>query len=436
MAQLSRCLGIWDVVLLTIGAVVGSGIFRVPSVVAQHAQTPELILFVWVAGGLIALSGALVFGELGARVPAHGGLYAYLRDAYHPAVGFAFGWMSLIVSSGTAAAALTFATYFQALTGITMQANVIAALALLAITAINCLGCRQGTNSQNILVVLKIAAVASLIGFGLFVHPAYSGASPTPALAARASGAASAMIPVLFAYVGWQSATYLAGEMKNPGTILPLGLFIGVATVAAIYILVNVVSLHALGARGLAASDAPASAILNLALGPIGKQAISLLVVISTLGLICNNLLAKPRLYHAMAEDGTLFDAIAWINPRTRAPVIAILLQGSAALLLTLSGTYENMIVYSTSLNFLFFGLAGIGLFILRSQSVPDRRALFMVPGHPVTTLLFIAAAFGVVIEAYINDPIHSAIGLALVLCGLPVYALSMYRHRRRATIV
>lgn len=436
MARLTRCLGIWDVVLVTVGAVVGSGIFRVPSVVAQHAQTPELIVLVWVAGGLITLSGALVFGELAARVPAHGGLYAYLRDAYHPVVAFAFGWMSLIVSSGTAAAALTFAAYFQTLTGITMQANVVAALALLAITAINCLGCRQGTNTQNILIVLKIAAIASLVGFGFFVHSSHTVSPPAPALMDQAGGAASAMIPVLFAYVGWQSATYLAGEMKNPGAILPLGLSIGVAIVAVIYILVNVVSLHALGAHGLAANDAPASAILNLALGSIGKQAISLLVVVSTLGLICNNLLAKPRLYHAMAEDGTFFDAIAWVNPRTHAPVIAIALQGSAALLLTLSGTYENMIVYSTSLNFLFFGLAGIGLFILRSHAISDQEPSFKVPGHPVTTLLFIAAAFGVVLEAYVNDPIHSAIGLALVLCGLPVYALSMHQHRRRATTV
>lgn len=433
VAKLTRCLRVWDVVLVTVGAIIGSGIFGVPSVVARHAQTPELIIVVWVVGGATALAGAFVFGELAARRPVHGGMYAYLRDAYHPVVAFLFGWMRLM-AAGTAAAALLFAAYFQALTGVTANPNLIAAIAVVAIVTINCLGCRRGSNAQNLLVSLKLAAIAVLIAFGFIAHTPPSGLLHPSALPAGTfAGAAAAMIYVLFAYNGWQTTSFLTGEMKNPAAILPLGIFAGVGIVTILYILVNVVSLHALGATGLAATDAPASAVLNLAMGPIGKMAIALMVMLSTLGLISNTLLAQPRLYHAMAEDGSFFGSLAWVHPRTHAPVMAIAVQAGVVLILTLSGTYERMLVYSTSLNFLFLGLASVGLFILRKHADSGQRIAFTVPGHPVTTLFFIAAAFGVVLAAYISDPRDSAIGLALLLSGLPVYAFSVYRHRHAA---
>jgi APA family basic amino acid/polyamine antiporter len=251
-----RQLDVFDATMLVMGGIVGSGIFMNPSVVARQVHTPFLILGVWVAGGVLALLGAFIWAELATRLPEAGGQYAYLREAYHPSVAFVYGWVLLLVTQtgGMAAVAITFARYFREITGVAWGDSAIAAAALLGLTAINCFGARVGSNVQSALMLTKMAAIAAMvvIGFALGggqLHPLPLLDRPVSAGLLAAIGAA--MVPVAFAYGGWQTATFVAGEMRNPGRDLSRGLVAGVSGVILLYLAVNVVCLKVLGPEGL-----------------------------------------------------------------------------------------------------------------------------------------------------------------------------------------
>ncbi|HKP76439.1 MAG TPA: amino acid permease, partial [Longimicrobiaceae bacterium] len=357
---LARRLGAFDATMIVMGGIVGSGIFVNPHVVAERLHSPLLIVAVWVLGGAIALAGAFVWAELAARRPAVGGQYAYLRDAYHPAVAFVYGWALLLViqTGGMAAVAVTFARYFREVTHVPLGEPVVAALALGLLVAINCVGVRAGSSVQSAFMVLKILAIAALIGAGLFfagrpvdVAPIVYKHPDTPL------NFAAAMTPVMFAYGGWQTASFVAGEMRDPRRDLSRGLVLGVLGVIALYVGVNVACVKALGADGLAANGAPASAVMRAAFGPGGASLIAVGIAISTFGFLSQGMLTAPRVYFAMADDGLFFRGVAWVDPRTRVPVVAIALQGVLALLIALTGTYEQILNYVTSVDFIFFGL-------------------------------------------------------------------------------
>ncbi len=255
VASLLRRLGTIDLALITIGAVIGSGIFRTPSVVAQRAHVPALILACWALGGVVAVIGAFIFAELAARRPLSGGLYAYLRDAYNPGVAFVFGWTLLFIgdTGGTAAAAVLFAGYFEPLTGLHVAPTIVAVVTLALVTAINVLGVRQGGTWQNVLVVLKIGAIGGLIAAGIFAHPNAASAAP---VAFHSGGTllgalGVAMLPVLFSHNGFQGASFITGETRDPERTIPRGLVIGVGTIVVIYLLANIGYLHALDAADL-----------------------------------------------------------------------------------------------------------------------------------------------------------------------------------------
>jgi len=363
--SLSRRLGLFDATMIVMGGIIGSGIFMNPYVVAQYVHTPVLILFAWLIGGGLAIIGAFIFAELGARNPNAGGEYIYLREAYHPVVGFIYGWALLFVvhSGGMAAVALTFARYFIALTGSTIPDWLIASSTLLLLTAINLAGVKQGSNLQSLLMIFKIAAIVMLVVCGLFligeskitVQPLLDRPMSMDLLTALGA----ALIPVVFAYGGWQTSNFIAGEVENPVKNLTRGLLIGTSGVIILYLLVNYVCLHALGAEGLSQSKTPASAVMQLALGDTGALLIGLGITISTLGFLSQSILTGPRVYYAMAQDGLFFKKIGWIHPKTRVPVYAILLQGAVGIIIALSGKYEQILNYVVTADWIWFAFGG-----------------------------------------------------------------------------
>ena len=430
MTTLARRLGAFDAAMIVMGGIIGSGIFINPYVVARQVHTPLAILGAWAAGGAIALLGAFVYAELAALRPEVGGQYAYLRDAWHPAVAFLYGWALLLVvqSGGMAAVAVTFARYTTELTGAPISDGLLATLTLTALTIINCLGVRSGTNTQTALMLLKLVAIVMLILAGAFLAK--------PALAQHAAmhattlgGFAAAMTPVMFAYGGWQTASFMSGELVRPRRDLAIGLLAGVAGVITVYILVNVVCLRALGADGLAATKTPASSVMQLALGERGAMLIAAGIAVSTLGFLSQSMLTAPRVYYAMAEDRLFFRAIAKVHPATRVPIVAIAVQGIVAVIIALSGTYEQILGYVVSVDFLFFGLTGLALFVFRKRA--QERAAFRTPGHPVTTAVFTIACWLVVAGTIARSPLNSAIGFGILFAGLPAY---WFWHSRQRT--
>jgi basic amino acid/polyamine antiporter, APA family len=419
---LARRLGLFDATMLVMGGIVGSGIFINPYVVAQQVHTPARIVGAWIAGGAVALAGALVYAELAARRPEVGGQYAYLRDAFHPAVAFVYGWTLLLVTQtgGMAAVAVTFARYFLEITRSGLSDAWIAALALAGLTVINCLGVRAGSNVQSALMVLKIAAIAALVGAGALLARAVP--ASTAAVHDSVSSFGAAMTPVLFAYGGWQTTSFVAGEMKNSARDLPRALLIGVAGVIALYVSVSWVCVRVLGAEGLAETHTPASAVMRAALGENGARFIALGIAISTLGFLSQGMLTAPRVYFAMAEDGLFFRGVAWIHPRTAAPVAAVVLQGVIAMIIAVSGRYEQILNLVTSVDFILFGMTGISLLVFRARQPASDG--FRTPLHPLTTIFFVLSCFLVVASTIYKYPANSAIGLAILATGIPVYFL------------
>jgi len=429
-AHLVRRLGALDIVLIVIGSVIGSGIFRTPAVVAQRAPDTALILTAWIAGGVIALFGAFVLGELGARRPDDCGMYAYFRDAFHPIVGFAFGWSGLLASysGGVAAAAVLFAGYFITLTGFTIAPAAVAAIALGILAALNSLGVRQGASFQNGMTILKLGAVSAIIIAGFIARP---GVSPQPSVAPAASSAfgqlSIALVPVLFAYAGATVANFMAAETKDAARVLPLGLTAGMIVVAFVYVLVNLACIRVLGVGGLAHTDVPATAVFSDVVGRTGTQIAAIAIALTTLAYMSNRLLTLPRLYHAMAADGLFFRAVAWIDPRTKVPTIAVFLTALVAIVIALSAGYGHILNYVIAVVSAFNGLLGLALFVIRARDrasgLPDGGG-FRVPLHPVSTVVFIAASWGVAIATCVAYPIDGLMGLAIVLSAVPIYLL------------
>ena len=443
-AGLVARLGLFDATMIVMGGIVGSGIFINPSVVARSVHTPALILGAWVLGGVIALAGAFIYAELAARLPAVGGRYAYIREAYHPALAFLYGWVLLLViqTGGMAAVAVTFARYFAELTHVPVPDGVIATLALALLAIINCLGVRPGSTVQSALMVLKILAIAALVAFGTwFIVHAPGTAPAAPAVLDRPvsldllTAMGAAMVPVLFAFGGWQTANFIAEEVREPKRNLPRALLIGVAGVIVLYVTVNWVCVGALGPAGLAATSTPASAVMRLAFGEKGAALIAVGIVVSTLGFLSQSILTAPRVYFAMAADGLFFRSVAKLHPQSRVPVVAIALQAIWAIVIALSGRYEQILSYVVSMDFLFFGLTATCLFVFRRRDALARAREqgqspgYATPGHPVTTALFVAASWLVVINTIYKYPRNTAVGFAILFTGIPVYFL----WRRRA---
>jgi APA family basic amino acid/polyamine antiporter len=429
-SKLVRQIGLFDATMIVMGGIVGAGVFMNPYVVAQRLHSAVLILFAWVVGGVVAILGAFVYAELGDRIPAVGGQYVYLREALHPVAGFLYGWVLLLVvqTGGMAAVTVTFARYFLELTHLQVSERWIAVTTLAVLTLVNCLGVKAGSRFQSVLMVLKIAAIACLVGAGLFLvrkpHPLLHPVLDRPISMDLITAIGAAMVPVLFAYGGWQTTNFIASEIRDPRRNLTRALIIGVSCVIALYVLVNVVCVRVLGARGLAQTNVPASTVMQAVAGEGGARLIALGIAVSTVGFLSQSILTAPRVYFAMAEDGLFFRSVAYVTERTRVPVVAIVLQSVWTAGIALTGKYEQILNFVIPIDFLFFGLSAACLFVFRwrERTVPVEGAGFRVPGHPVTTIAFILACWLVVANTIYKYPRNSLIGVFILLCGLPVY--------------
>jgi APA family basic amino acid/polyamine antiporter len=433
-----RELGRFDTTMVVVGGIIGAGIFINPSIVARRLDSEALVLAAWVTGGAIALTGAFAFAELASLFPRAGGEYVYLREAYHPLVGFLFGWASLLMiqGGGIAAVAITFAQYTLRLAGASPgHATPLAVAALVLIGGVNILGVKPGSRLLNVLVVLKVAALALLIGGGLWISRisvAPSGARPG---AATLVPFGAALVPILFSYGGWQSANVVAEEIREPRRTLPFALVAGTLLVVTIYVLANLVYLKTLGRPGLAATLTPAADAVRQIFGPGADRMIAAAIAISTFGFLDLTLLAPTRIPYAMAADGLFPSALARLHSRFQTPHLAIAFQAVWGIVLVLTATYADLVDSVVFGDWIFFGLTVGAVFLFRSSHPLPQRGpgSFRTPGYPLLPGLFVAAAALAVVSAVVSNPPRAAIGTALLATGVPVYLFYARRARSGA---
>lgn len=442
-----RELSLFDGVMVVAGGIIGSGIFRGPDVVAQRVDTPALIMAAWAVGGAIALVGALCFAELGARRPEAGGGYVYLREAFSPLFGFLYGWKLIFISAtgAIAALAITFADYAINLVGLGEAWSLpIAVGAIVFLSGVNYYGIRFGSLTQNVFTVLKLGALAGLVGTGLWLGAGQLTTAETAAQSVWATESSwgviaafgAALTPVLFAHGGWQHANHVAAEIKRPNRNLPLSLLIGVGIVVGSYLLANYAYLYALGVEGLAASEAPAIDAMEALLGNTGGMLIGIGVMVSVFGILNLIIMAAPRVTQAMAEDDLFFRPFARLHPEYRTPTWAILFQAAWAILLALSGTFGQLLNYVVFGDWILFALIVGTLFVYRhwdatSEGEPDT---FRMIGYPLLPILFIAASMFVVVSTLGSMELRNAlIGSGLLGLGVVVYFGFRWVRRREA---
>jgi APA family basic amino acid/polyamine antiporter len=449
--SLVRRLGVRDGVLVTIGSVIGTGIFLTTADVARALPHPALILLAWVAGGVLTLAGALTYAELGVLFPRAGGQYHYLKEAYGPLWGFLFGWTSFLItmSGGIATLAVGFGEYLgfflpffstkHALFTLpigpfhwTLNGGQLAgALAIVGITAVNCLGLKEGALVQNAVTVVKVASIVGLAALGLFAAPqaAPDYAAPLPSGGLMAAFGV-AMIAVLWSYDGWYGFTFLAGETRNPARSLPWGLVGGTLAITALYVLMNLVYLRAVPVADMAGTGRIGETAAAALFGPWGARIISAAVLVSTFGCLSSTILYAARIYLPMAQDGLFFRSLAVVHPRYLVPVGCLLAQAACALAQVSSGTYEQLYTYVVFALFLFHAATGAAVIVLR-RTRPDAPRPYRTWGYPFVPLAFIATSLAFVVNTLVEKPVESGIGLAIVALGVPAYAF--WRRRLRA---
>jgi APA family basic amino acid/polyamine antiporter len=452
--QLVRGLGAWDGALLTIGAMVGTGIFITTGDIAKVLPYPGLILLVWLAGGLLTLAGALTYAELGVLFPHAGGMYHFLKEAYGPLPGFLFGWASFLVimSGGIAAIAVGFGEYLGSFlpwfstqhvllavpvgswTWTLSGGQVAAAAAIVLLTAINYVGLREGAGVQNLMTVLKVGAVAGFATLGLLVAPkirlSLEALQPSGGVIA-AFGVG--LIAALWGYDGWYGLVLSAGEVRHPERNLPRGLVWGTVAVTAMYVLLNLVYVRALPVSVMASTSRIGETAAAALFGAIGARLVSLVVLVSSFGCLAATILYAARIYLPMAQDGLFFRALADVHPRYRTPGRCLLAQGGWSALLAVSGTFSQLYTYAMFAVTLFHVATGAAVFVLRRKR-PDLPRPYKVWGYPVVPALFILTCGLLVANTLTERPLESLWGLGLVALGLPAYAY--WRRRARAASI
>ncbi len=426
---LPRVLGLWDIVAIVVGGIIGSGIFLVPAAIAWQVGSPMLFLSVWVIGGLLSFFGALAFAELAASFPQAGGAYVYLREAYGPWVAFLFGWtLFLVVDTGSMATlAVAFSSlylpYFFDLSPATEKALAVAMI--VALVTVNYVGVRWGANVQNGLTIIKFGALAGvclvvfLFAEGDVAH--FTSPATEPLSWGLAGSFGVALVAVLWAYKGWEAASYSAGETREPARNLPLGLFIGTLAIIGIYLVTNLAYLYVFPTGTIAVSDRVASDAMSVAIGPVGASIIAVVILISIVGAANQVLLTSPRVYYAMAKDGLFFRHISEVHPRFRTPHLSILAMGAWAIVLSLSGTFQQLFTYVIFGQWIFFGLTVGAVFILRKKR-PDMHRPYRTFGYPLTPILFILAALAISLNTLVNETWNAMAGLLIIGLGLPAY--------------
>ncbi|MGH9660079.1 MAG: APC family permease [Bryobacteraceae bacterium] len=427
---LARKLSGLDAASIVVGIVIGSGIFLVPSSLARSLPSAGLMLVAWIAGGIVTFFGALAYAELGAMRPSTGGQYIYLREAWGPLAAFLSGWTLFLViwSGGIAALAVAFATYLAQLWPLTPAARNMVAIALIAaLSGLNALGVREGAVAQNFVNALKIAGLAILTGGAfLAVGPeAMDWSLGREGVSASRFG--TAMIGILFAYEGWNAASFVAGEVRDPERNLPRALALGTAFCAAVFSLVTLAYLRVLPIATIAASERVGAAAAERVLGPAGATLATLTILVAVAGSANGSILTGPRMYFAQARDGLFFRGFGRVHPRLRTPATAILAQAVWSAVLVLSGTFDRLLTYAMVAAWTFYGLTVAGVIVLRRRE-PERPRPYRMWGYPATPVIFCALAAALVVNALFTETAASLISLGIVASGAPFY----YWWRRR----
>lgn len=441
MAELKRTLGLRDLVLIVIGTVIGSGIFIVPaSTLRQTGGDVKVALLVWLVAGVLSLLGALTYGEMGASNPDAGGLYVYIRDAFGELPAFLYGWTALLVigSGSVATLAVAFSAYLGQLVPMSAtMARVVAVLMIIVIMLVNVRGTRESANVQNWSTGIKTAA---LVGISVLLLVAGGGtrghatvaAAVMPATHTSFSMFATAMIGVLWAYEGWQYATFAAGETRDPQRTFPRGIIVGTACIIAIYVLANLGYVAALDPVRASLSQRIAADAVGAVLGPIAGKVIAAVILVSMFSAANGLTLTAPRLYYSMSRDGVFFRKLAEVHPRFGTPALAVIVSSLWAICLAATGTFEQLFTYVVFVGWIFYALGGLAIFVYRRRQ-PDSVRPFRVPGYPITPLLFVAAALAVVLNTVVTQPRRAALGLIVTLVGVPVFFVWRARRGRTA---
>lgn len=422
----ARRLNTWDAAMIVIGGVIGAGIFITPATVAQNTSSGMQVLALWAIGGLLTLAGVLCYAELGARRPQAGGIYVYLREAFGLLPAFLFGWtMALINYPGSVAAVVTkFAVYFCRALGLSRLYEMpVAVGAIVFIVSINLFGIRAGAWMQNIFTVLKVLAIALLVVAGLVLAQGQFGVALAPDTAHPVSSwaFAGALLPVLFAYGGFHYLNDLAGEVRDPQRTLPRALGMGMAGVVLCYVLVNFAYLAGLGHAGLATSIAPAADLMQKLFGAHGATVIEVGIACSTFGYCSIAIAGGARVLQTMGADGVFFRATGRVDPRTRAPQIALAVLGAWAIVLTVSGSFNQLLNYTTVGEWLGH-VFGIGTLFWYRKHFIDDPAPYRVPFYPLLPLIFVITVFGVIVASAIHAPGDAGMSLLIIALGVPVY--------------
>jgi APA family basic amino acid/polyamine antiporter len=429
--ELPRVLGLWDVVSIVIGGVIGSGIFLVPADIAKGVGAPLLIFAVWVVGGLLSYFGALSFAEMGGAMPKAGGMYNFLREAYGPLPAFLFGWtLFLVIDSGaiatlTVAFASNYLPYFVKISLFGQQ--IVAAAFILFLVVVNYVGVRWGANLQNLLTIIKFVALAAICSI-VFIFAKEANAShwirplPTGLSGSMLGAFGVALVASLWAYKGWEGATYSAGEVKRPERNLPMGLLIGTMACVIIYVVANMAYLYVFPASKIADSPRIASDVMNVVVGPVGASIISFIILFSIMGAANQTILCSPRVYFAMARDGLFFDKIAEAHPKFLTPHISIIALGVWSLVLTLLlKTFESLFTYVIFGEWIFFGLT-VGAVIVLRRKRPDLPRPYKTWGYPITPVIFMLGALYISLNSLFNTFKESMFGLVIIFLGVPAY--------------
>lgn len=422
---LARELRARDGFAIVAGSVIGSGIFLVPGAIAKQLSSLRCVLLVWVVGGLLSLFGALSLAEMGSMLPAAGGLYSYLREAYGKPVGFLYGWatLAMIQTGSIATLAAGFGLYVSQLIFLSPQQEKLVCLAsVVALTAVNLMSLRESKLVQNIVMAAKLIGIAAL-GAMLFArgHAATLGAGWEVSTHAGFLAYGPAVIAVLWSYEGWHVVSFTASEFRNPQKDLPRSLISGILTVGAVYVMLNIAYYSVLLPGQLVGTGSAAASAIQSTYGGSATRLVSLLILTSILGAMNGMILTGPRVYYAMARDGVFFASLGKTTARSKVPALAIVVQGVWASVLTVAGTFQQLFTYVIFTGWIFYGLAVFGVVIFRHK-FPQQTRPFRTPGYPVVPILFVMAAAGVALSAIVSQPKHAAIGIAFILVGLPLY--------------
>jgi amino acid transporter len=436
-AHLVRRLGLWASIGIVIGVTIGSGIFRTPAGIATRVPDPALMLTVWLLGGLISLCGALSVAELAASMPHTGGWYVYLREGWGRLLAFLFGWSELVLIRASAVGAIStvFGEYFLRSIGIDpaiheRAADYLSAGAIVFAAAANILGVHYGAAIAGLSTIAKFGALALLVLTSLALG---GGAGASAANFTAAGGPVEAglfglaLISVLWAYDGFADLSFAGGEVADPHRNLPRAIVIGTLAILAIYLSANIAYLYVSPIETIARSRLIAADTMQAIFGRAGVAFISVVVMISAFGALNASMLASPRVFFAMADDGLFFRVVARVHPRFKTPYVAILLAAGLGVAFVLTRTFEQL-ADTFVLSIWPFYAFGVGaLYILRRRR-PDLPRPYRVPGYPVLPGVFILGVVYLVVNALVTDPVWTGVTFAIVLAGVPIYYAAFAR--------